>query len=295
MSLITDTSSGQLTTAAPSFRRRTDALGNLVDYLLLILLALVFLGPFYWLVITALKGEGQNVFSYPPQLYPNPPTLQSFLDLWQVGPFHRYLFNSAFAAVAVVLGNVVFCSMAAYPLARMHFFGRDVIFYLILATLIIPFEVTLIPTFVVISQLGWVDTYQALIVPAAVSPFGIFLMRQAFLTIPHELEEAARIDGASEFAIYARIMLPLAAPSLATVAVFVFVAEWNSLLWPAVVLKSQEMLTLPIAITFLDSTFYGGWRQIAAGSVLSILPILAVFLAAQRYFMAGLTAGAVKG
>jgi putative chitobiose transport system permease protein len=264
-------------------------------YLPLLLLAVIFLAPFYWLLVTALKGPGQNVFSYPPQLLPNPPTLISFYDLWQVGPFHRYLFNSAVAAVAVVVTNVLFCSMGAYPLARMRFPGRDLIFIAILATLMIPFEVTLIPTFIVVSQLGWVDTYQALIVPAAVSPFGIFLMRQAFLVIPTELEEAARMDGAREFTIYWRVMLPLAAPSLATLAIFVFVAEWNTLLWPVVVLKSQEMLTLPVAITFLDSNFYGGWRQIAAGSVLSILPILIVFLLAQRYFLAGLTAGAVKG
>jgi len=264
-------------------------------YGLLLVLAVIFLGPFYWLVITALKGPGQNVFSYPPQLIPRPPTLASFRDLWEVGPFHRYIFNSGFVAVATVLANLLFCSMAAYPLARMRFFGRDVIFYLILATLMIPFEVTLIPSFRVISELEWVDTYQALIVPAAVSPFAIFLLRQAFLTIPLELEEAARIDGATDFRIYWQVMLPLAAPSLATVAIFVFVAEWNSLLWPVIVLKSQEMLTLPIAITFLDSNFYGGWRQIAAGSTLSIIPILVVFLAAQRYFISGLTAGSLKG
>ncbi|HET8631160.1 MAG TPA: carbohydrate ABC transporter permease [Thermomicrobiales bacterium] len=264
-------------------------------YALLGVLAVIFLGPFYWLVVTALKGPGQNVFSYPPQLLPLPPTLQSFRDLWQVGPFHRYIFNSAVVAIAVVLGNVLFCSMAAYPLARMRFPGRDLIFYLILATLMIPFEVTLIPSFTIISKLHWVDTYQALIVPACVSPFGIFLMRQTFLTIPFELEEAARIDGANEFTIYWRIMMPLALPALATVAIFVFVAEWNSLLWPVIVLKSQEMQTLPIAITFLDSNFYGGWRQIAAGSVLSIIPILIVFLFAQRYFIAGLTTGALKG
>jgi putative chitobiose transport system permease protein len=275
--------------------KRADLLGRFGRYALLIVLALLFLGPFYWLVITALKGPWQNVFSYPPELIPKPPTLAAFFDLWKVGPFHRYIFNSAFAAVMVVLGNVLFCSMAAYPLARMRFPGRDIIFFLVLATLMIPFEVTLIPSFIVVSKLGWVDTYQGLIVPAIVSPFSIFLMRQAFLVIPYELEEAARIDGASEFTIYWRIMMPLAAPSLATVAIFVFVAEWNSLLWPVVVLKSPEMLTLPIAITFLDSNFYGGWRQIAAGSVLSIIPILAVFLAAQRYFISGLTAGALKG
>ena len=268
---------------------------RLARYALLLLLTVIFIGPFYWLVITALKGEGQNVFSYPPQLYPNPPSISAFLDLWEVGPFHRYMFNSGFAAVMVVLANVVFCSMAAYPLARMRFPGRDLIFFLILATLMIPFEVTLIPSFTIISNLRWVDTYQALIVPAAVSPFGIFILRQAFLTVPYELEEAARIDGASDVRIYWQIMLPLVVPSLATVAIFVFVAEWNSLLWPVVVLKSQEMLTLPIALTFLDSTFYGGWRQTAAGSVLSILPILIVFLAAQRYFIRGLTAGSLKG
>jgi putative chitobiose transport system permease protein len=275
--------------------KRARLFAGFARYPLLVVLALVFLGPFYWLVVTALKGPGQNVFSYPPQLIPKPPTLASFFDLWNVGPFHRYMFNSAFAATMVVLANVLLCSLAAYPLARMRFPGRDLIFYLVLATLMIPFEVTLIPSFIVVSKLGWVNTYQALIVPAAVSPFGIFLMRQAFLVIPFELEEAARIDGASELTIYWRIMMPLAAPSLATLAIFVFVAEWNSLLWPVIVLKSQEMQTLPIAITFLDSNFYGGWRQIAAGSVLSIIPILAVFLAAQRYFISGLTTGALKG
>jgi putative chitobiose transport system permease protein len=275
--------------------RREGWLDQMLRYTFLILLALIFLGPFYWLVITALKGPGQNVFSYPPQLIPRPPSLSSFRDLWDVGPFHRYIFNSGFVAVGVVVLNLLFCSMAAYPLARMKFPGREVIFYLILATMMIPFEVTLIPSFRIVSMLHWVDSYQALINPAAVSPFGIFLLRQAFLTIPFELEEAARLDGASDVRIYWQIMMPLAAPSLATVAIFVFVAEWNSLLWPVIVLKSQQMLTLPIAITFLDSNFYGGWRQIAAGSTLSIIPILIIFLFAQRYFISGLTAGSLKG
>lgn len=197
--------------------------------------------------------------------------------------------------MVTVLGNLLFCSMAAYPLARMRFPGRDVTFFLILSTLMIPFEVTLIPTFKIVSDLQWVDTYQGLIVPSLVSPFGIFLLRQAFRTVPFELEEAARVDGATDFRIYWQVMMPLIVPSLATVAIFVFVAEWNSLLWPVIVLKSEEMLTLPIAITHLDSTFYGGWRQIAAGSVLSIIPILIVFLLAQRYFISGLTTGSVKG
>jgi putative chitobiose transport system permease protein len=276
-------------------RRNDNLLEKVLAYSLLLLLALLFLGPFYWLVVTALKGSGQNVFSYPPQLLPEPPTLSSFRELWQVGPFHRYILNSAVAAIGVVGCNLIFCSMGAYALARIKFPGREPLFFLILATLIIPFEVTLIPSFIVVSQLGWVDTFLALIIPASVSPFGIFLLRQAFITIPTEMEEAARIDGAGEIRIYWQVMLPLAAPSLATLAIFGFVAEWNSLLWPVVVLKSQEMQTLPVAITFLDSNFYGGWRQIAAGSVLSILPVLLVFILAQRYFMAGLTAGALKG
>ncbi len=264
-------------------------------YAMLVVLALIFIGPFYFLVITALKGPSQNPFTYPPELIPNPVSFSSFRDLWDVGPFHRYLLNSAFAATVTVGGNVLFCSLAAFPLARMKFLGRDIIFFLILATLMVPFEVTLIPTFSIISHLGWVDTYQALIVPTLVSPIGIFLMRQSFLTIPVELEEAARIDGASDLRIYWQVMMPLVKPSLATVAIFAFVGEWNSLLWPVIVLRSQEMLTVPVALTFLDSTFYGGWRQTAAGSVLSIIPILIVFLAAQRHFISGLTAGSIKG
>ena len=261
----------------------------------LLVLAALTVGPFLWLLVTALKGGGENIFAYPPSLWPAQPTLDNFRQVWEAVPFGRYFFNSVLVAVASVALNLILASLAAFPLARMRFRGREPFFVMILATMMIPLPVIMIPLFVLSQRLGLLNSYSGLILPTAVSAFGIFLMRQAFLAIPREIEEAAVIDGANPWQVFWQVMLPLTKPSLATLAIFVFVGSWGDFLWPLIVLKDPDLYTLPVGISYLAGTFSANWRLIAAGSVLSILPIVAVFIALQRFFIGGQTAGAVKG
>lgn len=277
-------------------------------YVALLLVALVTIGPFLWLLSTALKGGGENIFAYPPQLLPAAPTLGNFEEVWKAVPFGRYVLNSVLVAAAAVVLNLIFASMAAYPLARMKFRGRDTFFYLVLATMMVPFPVIMIPLFVIVTKLhtgliavtpGALQSpyllYTWLVLPTSVSAFGIFLLRQAFLAVPKELEEAVLIDGGSPFDIWWKIMLPLSRPAIATLAIFTFVGSWGDFLWPLIVLKEPELYTLPVGVAFLAGTFSANWRLIAAGSVLAVLPIVAFFLLLQRYFIGGATSGAVKG
>jgi putative chitobiose transport system permease protein len=277
-------------------------------YVALLLVALVTIGPFLWLLSTALKGGSENIFAYPPQLLPAAPTLGNFQEVWKAVPFGRYVLNSVLVAAAAVVLNVFFASMAAYPLARMKFRGRDTFFYLVLATMMVPFPVIMIPLFVIVTKLhtgliavtpGALQSpyllYTWLVLPTSVSAFGIFLLRQAFLAVPKELEEAVLIDGGSPFDIWWKIMMPLSRPAIATLAIFTFVGSWGDFLWPLIVLKEPELYTLPVGVAFLAGTFSANWRLIAAGSVLAVLPIVAFFLLLQRYFIGGATSGAVKG
>jgi putative chitobiose transport system permease protein len=277
-------------------------------YVALLLVALVTIGPFLWLLSTALKGGSENIFAYPPQLLPAAPTLGNFQEVWKAVPFGRYVLNSVLVAAAAVVLNLIFASMAAYPLARMKFRGRDTFFYLVLATMMVPFPVIMIPLFVIVTKLhtgliavtpGALQSpyllYTWLVLPTSVSAFGIFLLRQAFLAVPKELEEAVLIDGGSPFDIWWKIMIPLSRPAIATLAIFTFVGSWGDFLWPLIVLKEPELYTLPVGVAFLAGTFSANWRLIAAGSVLAVLPIVAFFLLLQRYFIGGATSGAVKG
>lgn len=263
-------------------------------YFLLILLAIISVGPFIWLISTALKSSQENIFSYPPHFIPESPTLEHFGNIWQAIPLWRYLLNSLIVASISVVLNVVMASLAAYPLARMRFRGQKFIFYLILSTMIIPFQVLMIPIFILCTKVGLTNTYAGLILPTSVSALGIFLLRQAYMAVPKELEEAAIIDGCSHFDIWWRVMLPLIKPSLATLAIFVFVGSWSDFLWPLVILKEQSMYTLPLGIAYLAGTFSANWRLIAAGAVISVLPIIIFFIVLQKYFI-GEIQGALKG
>ena len=196
--------------------------------------------------------------------------------------------------VAGVGANLLLCALAAYPLARLRFPGRNLIFFVLLSTLMLPAHVGLIVNFVTLRRLGLIDTYAAVVLPSAVSVFGIFLLRQQYLSVPQELEDAARIDGASELGIWRRVMLPLIAPGLATLAIFEFVAFWNSFLWPLIVLKSPEKYPLAVGLLYLSGLFAHNTRLVAAGAVLMTVPILIVFVFTQRYFMRGLTLGALR-
>ncbi|MEE3233684.1 MAG: carbohydrate ABC transporter permease [Candidatus Latescibacterota bacterium] len=264
-------------------------------YLLLLGVCVVLLIPFVWLLSTALKSESADLFAFPPQWIPDPVVWSNFLKSWEILPFGRYLFNTFFIAISTVLINLTLSSMTGFALARMQFAGRQLILYAVLATTMIPFQVLLIPLFIVTLKLGLVDSYAGVILPVAVNAFGIFLLRQAFTTIPVDLEHAARIDGCNDWQIFVRVMLPLIKPALATLAAFTFVAQWNDFIWPLIVLKNRDLYTLQLGLASLQGVFGVNWRYISAASIIALFPTIVFFLFTQRFFTKGITSGAVKG
>ena len=272
-----------------------EIINKIVLYALLIVILIISVGPFLWLLSTSLKSPGENLFKTPPDLLPKQPTFNNMKAVINSIPFFNYLWNSALVAIITVITNVVLSALAAYPLARMDFKGKKFIFMSILSTMMIPFQVTMIPVFVIVTKAGLKNTYTGVILPTAVTAFGIFLLRQAFLDIPKSLDEAAFIDGCNSFQILNKILLPLIKPSLATLAIFTFVASWGNFLWPLLVLDDKKMYTLPLGVKDLEGIFTTDWRLVAAGTVLSIIPIIIFFSATQKYFIEGATAGGVKG
>ncbi|MDF0554131.1 carbohydrate ABC transporter permease [Kamptonema sp. UHCC 0994] len=264
-------------------------------YILLSAIALIMLFPLLWLLSTAFKSSTENIFQFPPQLLPKQPTLQNFVTVWQTNPFGRYLFNSTLVAALTVSLNLLFCSLAAYPLARLDFRGRDLIFTGVVTTIMIPFQIVMIPLYILTVNLGLKNSYLGVILPGIASAFGIFLLRQAFLAVPKELEEAARIDGCSELGIWWHIMIPSIKPALVTLAIFVFIGSWSDFLWPLLVLDKPEYYTLPLGVATLAGTFSLNWRLIAAGSIISIAPAIALFLILQKYIVPTDVAAGVKG
>jgi putative chitobiose transport system permease protein len=258
-------------------------------------IALIMLLPLIWLVSTAFKSPTEDIFSFPPQFIPAQPTFQNFVQVWQSNPFGQYLFNSVLVAVLTVGLNLLFCSLAAYPLARLEFRGREVIFMLVVSTILIPFQIVMIPLYILTVQLGLRNSYLGLIFPAIASAFGIFLLRQAFQGVPKELEEASRIDGCSELGIWWFVMLPSIRPALVTLAIFVFIGSWSDFLWPLIILDRPEYYTLPLGVAKLAGAFSLDWRLIAAGSVISIAPILIFFSVMQRYIVPTDSGSGVKG
>ncbi len=277
-------------------RKRQTQMWKIVGmYVLLGAIAFVMLFPLLWLVGTSFKSPTEDIFQFPPQLLPSQPTFQNFLTVWQRNPFGQYLWNSTIVAVLTVSLNLLFCSLAAYPLARLDFRGRDLIFTLVVSTIMIPFQIVMIPLFVLTVQLGLRNTYLGVIFPSLASAFGIFLLRQAFQGVPKELEEAGRMDGCSELGLWWNIMLPAVRPALVTLAIFVFIGSWSDFLWPLIVLDRPESYTLPLGVaTFASSTDFD-WRLIAAGSVISIAPVIILFLFVQRYIVPTDTSSGVKG
>jgi ABC-type glycerol-3-phosphate transport system permease component len=221
--------------------------------------------------------------------------LSIFPEVLRVFSFFTYVKNSLWVSAATVFLQAIVVPMAGYGFARKKFPLREVLFLLVLATVMIPQQITLIPLFSVFRRIGLLDTHTALILPWVVAPFSVFIMRQAFITLPGDFEDAARIDGCSEFGLYWRIMLPLVKPAVVTISIFAFVQQWNELLWPVVLLKTPDLYTLPLGLTTLDSAFYGGWRQSAAGAVLGIIPTIIVFLLGQKHFVRGIASGGIKG
>jgi len=267
----------------------------------LIFVSLLSIFPFIWLISTSLKGNAENIFAYPPQIIPSDFTLQNYIGVWKRVNFIAYFMNSMIVAGATVLLNLILSSLAGYPLARMEFAGKKTAFFSILATIMVPFQAIMLPVYLITLKLNMVDSvnnfmgYLGLVLPFAVSAFGIFLMRQAFLAIPKEMEEAAIVDGCNVFQVFWKVLLPMVKPTLAVLAIFTFIGSWGEFLWPSIVLTKESMYTLPVGVNNLQGMFSSNWRFIAAGSILATVPIIIFFLAMQRYFISGENEGAVKG
>ena len=293
---------------------------RLVVFGLLLVLAASMLFPFYWMAITSLKGKA-DVFSTEPKLLPGRQLAERVVDdprwffhsgtgnysqllAWQRlvesgrGPrgFSRFVLNTVFFALAITLGQVITSSLAAFAFARLRFPGRKQIFFSYLATLMIPATVTMIPSYILLRELGWVNTYQAVILPSVFTAYGTFMLRQFFLTIPREIEDAARIDGCSPLGLYWRIALPLSTPALAALSIVAFVGSWRTFMWPLIVSSSEDLFNLPLGLTLFRGMYTDpDWPLLMAGSMVMTLPMILVFVAGQRYFVEGIRLGAVKG
>jgi len=274
---------------------------KIMIHIILILTSLLSIFPFVWLLSTSLKGAGENIFAYPPTLIPQDFTFANYVGVWHRVDLMRYFINSVIVAGGTVLLNLILSSLAGYPLARMEFKGKKIVFFATLATIMVPFQAIMLPVYLITLKLHLVDSvndiagFIGLIMPFAVSAFGIFLMRQAFLAVPREMEEAAIVDGCNVFQVFWKVLLPMVKPSLAVLAIFTFIGSWGEFLWPSIVLTKESMFTLPVGINNLQGMFSSNWRYIAAGSIISTIPIIIFFLAMQKYFIAGENEGAVKG
>ncbi|MFZ5815045.1 MAG: carbohydrate ABC transporter permease [Bacillota bacterium] len=269
-------------------------LKTFLAYLLLTAAALWMIFPFLWMLSTSFKTN-TGVLAMPPKLIPDPFTTENYRRVAETFPVGRFFLNSLFVAVTATAGHLLTASMAAYAFARLQWRGRDAIFLLYLATLMIPQQVTLTPLFILMTLIGWTDSYQALILPGFFGAFGTFLMRQFLLTIPRSLEEAAFVDGASHWTVFWRIILPLSRPALSTLMVFTFMGNWNAFLWPLVVTSNPKFMTLPLGLATLQGRWATEWNLVMAGAVLNVMPMILVYLVAQKQFIKGVTLSGIKG
>ncbi|MBI4116029.1 MAG: carbohydrate ABC transporter permease [Candidatus Omnitrophica bacterium] len=273
-------------------------LKQFLAYLFLAVGALTMIGPFLWMITTSLKSPGA-VFSYDRVWWkdwiPTQFVWQNYVNAWKAVPFARFYLNSIFVSICITIGNVITSAMAAYAFARLQFPGRDKLFFGYLATMMVPGAVTMIPVFILLRYLGWIDTYKAMILPGVFAAYGTFLLRQFFLTLPKELEDAAKIDGCSYFGIFWRIILPLSKPALATLTTFTFMGSWMNFMWPLIVINTHSKFTLPVGLAYFQSLYTTDWTLLMAGSLMMILPILIVFIVNQRYFVEGIKLTGIKG
>ena len=278
---------------APAVSRRSFPVGKTLTFILLAGVSFLILLPFIWTLLTSFKLE-TDVVRYPPQLLPRTFTTEHYADIWDRIPYARLFLNTVIFAGGVTVISLLFDSLTAYALARMEFPGRNVLFVLILITLMLPFQVTLVPIFKLLSDLDWLNTYQGLIAPRATNAFGIFFLRQFFLSIPRDLEDAARIDGASEFRIYRQIIMPLAVPALLTLALFHFMYNSNDLLWTVIITTEITMQTLPAGLTLFMGEHVVEYALLMAGSMLALLAMIVMFLLIQRRFVEGIATTGFK-
>ncbi|HEX5415738.1 MAG TPA: carbohydrate ABC transporter permease [Chloroflexota bacterium] len=287
-----------ISNTATTRRRWTRILPNVAEativYILLAILVVVMLLPYAYILSSSFK-DTFVLISIPPELIPDKPTFDNYVHIAVDLPLVRWFINSVVVAVLVTLGNVLIDALTAYVFARKQFFGRDVIFSMLLATVMIPSALLLIPSFLITNTLGLVNTYAGIIIPSLGGVVGVFLLRQFMESLPVELEHAARIDGCSELRVFWSIILPLSKPALGTLAILVFTGEWNSLVWPLVVVESKDLYTLPLGLALLSGEFQVNYGVTSAAAFISVVPLMLVFLFLQRYFMEGLTVGAIKG
>jgi multiple sugar transport system permease protein len=250
--------------------------------------------PFLWMITTSLKGQ-QEVYIYPPTLFPKELHWENFTHVLDTVPFLRFYLNSVIVTTLITISKVITASLAGYVFARIEFPGRNVIFYMYLATLIIPEQVTVIPLFLLITRLGWIDTYQGLIVPFLADAFAVFFLRQFFISLPRELEDAARIDGASRLQILSKIILPLAKPALATITLFIFLSHWDDYLWPLIITNNATMRTLPIGLKFFTEESGAQLNYMMAAALMASVPIIILFFFAQKQFIEGIALTGTKG
>ena len=283
----------QLPAPEPVTARRRRRFVPSPRHALLLPLSLLMLTPLLWMAMTSIQtpNEAQQ---FPPVL-PSGIHWQNYTDALHAAPFGRFFLNTAIVTGVCVLGNLVFCSLAGYAFARLRFFGNNVVFVLILATLMVPFQVVMIPTFIIMRHLGLIDSLGALILPNLVTPFGIFLMRQFFRTLPIDLEEAARIDGCSRLGVLFRIVLPLSGPALATLAVITFLYSWNDFLWPLIAIQSEPHMTLQLGLSTFQGAHATNWTLLMAGNVMATVPMLVAFVIAQKQFVNSIASAGVKG
>lgn len=268
---------------------------KILTYVGLILNACIFMFPFLWLISTSLKSSSQSTFSFPPSFIPFPISFENYINAMFSVPFLKYIFNSFMLIILMVPIHIFLTALTAYPLARMNFPGRNIVFFLIIGTMFLPEEGKLIPLFLTVQKLGMVDSWAGIIFPGLVGGFSVFLMRQAYLSIPKEMEEAAIIDGCGIFGVWWKIILPITKPTLTALSIFAFVSVWNSFIWPLIILRDDNLFPISLGLSYLSGTFGNEVKVMAAGTVLSLIPVIAFYLLMQKNFVSGMQSGSVKG
>jgi multiple sugar transport system permease protein len=270
-------------------------------HLVLVPMTFVLIVPLLWMIVTSLETQGE-ANRFPPVLLPHHPRPANYVDAWQTAPFDTFFLNSALVAIVVVASNLVVCSLAGYAFARVRFLGRKALFMALMATLMVPFQVTMIPVFLIVKWFGdnvspylGINHLGSLMLPNLATAFGIFFLRQFFQTVPVELEEAARVDGTSRLGVLFKIVLPLSMPAMSTLAALTILTSWNDFLWPLIVITNQDQMTVPLGLSYFQGAHQTNWPLLMAGNVMSLVPMLVVFMVAQRYFVQSVAGTGLKG
>lgn len=273
---------------------KKESIKKLFIYLILSITALLIILPFVWIFLTALKSP-QEVFSNPPVIIPKKLRWDNFLQVFRLANFKRYVFNSIVISLAITLGELITCILAAFAFSHLQFKGKDIIFTILIGTMMVPGEVLLIPNFVTLSKLKWINTYKALIIPWCTSVFAIFFLRQYFLGIPKELYYAAKVDRCSDFKYLLHIMIPMAKPAIITIALLKIINSWNAFMWPLIVTNSEKMRTLPIVLAKFSSEVGMDYHLLMAASTIIILPMIIIFILLSKYILSGVSNSGIKG